>query len=340
MEFLLDYGLFLAKAGTLAVLIIVVAGGIIAMSTRHRGQGKPEIEVTRLNDKYRQMTDALELTILPKDALKKHRKEQKRERKRREKEAAKGRKKLFVVNFEGDIRASHVSSLREEITAILTVAHTSDEVVVRLESSGGMVHAYGLAASQLDRVRARKIPLTVCVDKVAASGGYLMACVANRIVAAPFAILGSIGVVAQLPNFNKLLKRHEIDFEQVTAGEYKRTLTLFGENTDKGREKMRDDVEQTHALFKNFVHEHRPSLNIDEVATGENWLGTRAHDLGLVDELGTSDDLLLAACEECDILEVSYRPKKNIVKRIAGAAGKALGRLRGDTIDDRLHMLV
>lgn len=339
MAFLLDYGLFLAKAVTLAVLVIIVVGVVVSISSRQRAHGKPAIEATRVNDRLRHVTRVLESAALPRDALKKRRKAEKKEDKQLRKAGAE-RRRMFVVNFEGDIRGTHVTSLREEITAVLTVAKPSDEVVVKVESGGGMVHAYGLAASQLERVRARGIPLTVCVDKVAASGGYMMACVANRVVAAPFSIIGSIGVVAQLPNFNKLLKRHDIEFEQITAGEYKRTLTLFGENTDRHREKMKQDMEETHALFKDFVREHRPALDLDAVATGEHWLGRRARELGLVDELGTSDDLLMAASETFDILEVTHRPRQNVVKRLTTAAASVVSQFAGDDRDRQAHLLV
>jgi serine protease SohB len=199
---------------------------------------------------------------------------------------------VFVLGFHGDIRAHAVRNLREEISALLTLAEPEDSVVVRLESSGGMVHAYGLAAAQLTRIRERGIPLTVCVDKVAASGGYLMACVADRIVAAPFAMVGSIGVLAQIPNFHRLLKKHDIDYELLTAGQYKRTLTVFGRNTDTARQKFAEELEDTHALFREFVQRYRPGLDVAAVATGEVWFGERAQGLGLVDTLGTSDALL------------------------------------------------
>jgi serine protease SohB len=201
---------------------------------------------------------------------------------------------LFVLDFNGSIDAKEVSSLREEISAILSVATKQDEVFLRLESGGGMVHGYGLASSQLDRLRQQGIPLTASVDKVAASGGYMMACVANTIISAPFAILGSIGVIAQVPNFNKLLKKNDVEFEQFTAGEFKRTVTMFGENTEKGKQKFIEELEETHVLFKDFVSEHRPSLDIRKVATGEHWFGTTALSLGLVDTIQTSDDYLQA----------------------------------------------
>ena len=223
--------------------------------------------------------------------------------------------------------ASAVTNLREEITALLSQASAEDEVVVRLESAGGMVHSYGLAASQLDRVKKKGIPLTVCVDKVAASGGYMMACVANKIIAAPFSILGSIGVVAQLPNFNRLLKKHDVDIELHTAGEHKRTLTMLGENTDEGREKFIEDLEDTHELFKEFVSAHRESVDINAIATGEIWLGTRAKGLALVDELMTSDEYLVDKSSDADIYEVKYLHRKSLPERMGMAAESSADRL-------------
>lgn len=340
MDFLLDYGLFLAKTITITAAVLIVAGGVMAITVRQRGQARQEIEVNRINDKYEQMTRALESALLPKDTLRKRLKEHKKARKQRSKMSSGERKRVFVLNFDGDIRASRVAGLREEVSAVLTIARTSDEVVVRLESGGGMVHAYGLAASQLERVRSHGIPLTICVDKIAASGGYLMACVANRVVAAPFAIIGSIGVIAQLPNFNKLLRRNEIEFEQITAGEFKRTLTMFGENTDSKRQKMKEDIEETHGIFKEFVREYRPALDIERVATGEHWLAKRARELGLIDELGTSDDLLMAASADCDIIEVVYKPKQNMLKRLTSASGRLLSHLDSELRSDRPQLLM
>ncbi|EGT4320253.1 protease SohB, partial [Cronobacter sakazakii] len=197
----------------------------------------------------------------------------------------------------------------------------------RLESPGGVVHGYGLAASQLQRLRERQIPLTIAVDKVAASGGYMMACVANNIVAAPFAIIGSIGVVAQIPNFNRLLKRNDIDIELHTAGQYKRTLTLLGENTEEGREKFREDLNETHHLFKEFVHSMRPSLDIDAVATGEHWYGVQAKEKGLVDEISTSDDLIIARMAEREVVSLRYMQRKRLMDRFTGSAAQSLDRL-------------
>ncbi|MBO67754.1 MAG: protease SohB [Acidiferrobacteraceae bacterium] len=314
MQFLIEYGLFLAKTVTLLGAIIIAFGFIVSMSLRRRSSTQDQVEVRRINDKYQQMAYTLEIAMLEKNDQKKKKKSDKKQKKDAAKESKKKvstkRKRVFVLDFHGDIRGSDVALLREEITTVLMVAKRSDEVLLRLESGGGLVHAYGLAASQLARLRESDIPLTVAVDKVAASGGYLMACVADRILAAPFAIIGSIGVITQIPNFNRLLKKHDIDFEQATAGEYKRTITMFGENTEKGREKLKAEVEEIHKLFKDFVKEKRPIVSLDEIATGEHWLAKRALELKLVDELKTSDDYLLTLREDSDIFEVKYSQKK------------------------------
>ena len=246
--------------------------------------------------------------ILGKHELKKFLKQEKE--KHKEKKDDKQKKRIYVLNFHGDIRASAVSALREEITAILTVADEDDEVFVRLESGGGVVHGYGLAASQLMRLREKNIHLTVAVDKVAASGGYMMACVGTHIIAAPFSIIGSIGVIAQIPNFNKVLKKHDIEYDQFTAGEFKRTVTMFGENTDEARAKFHEEIEDIHLLFKDFITTNRPNIDIVKVATGESWPGTRALENNLVDELKTSDDYLLENSKTTDIFEISYVAKK------------------------------
>ena len=224
--------------------------------------------------------------------------------------------RTFVIHFDGDTAASGVDFLSVEISAVLTMAGANDEVVICLESPGGMVHSYGLAASQMMRIRNKGIPLTAIVDRVAASGGYLMAAVANKILAAPFAVIGSIGVVAQIPNLHRLLKKNDVDVEVLTAGKYKRTLTLLGENTDEGREKFREELEDVHALFQEFVAENRPELDIEAVATGEAWYGKRALELKLVDGLATSDEYLIELCETRDVFEVTWEETKKPIDRV------------------------
>ncbi|MGW8246821.1 MAG: protease SohB [Acidiferrobacterales bacterium] len=317
-EFFLEYGLFLAKTATIVIAIIVVIASIASAASRRQSEKKDTLEIKKLNSKFDDMAMAMNATMLEKKDYKKLKKEEKGKRKsesKGKKEEA-PRKRIYVLNFHGDIRASAVTSLREEITALLTVANKDDEVFLRLESSGGVVHGYGLAASELMRIRDRDISLTVSVDKVAASGGYMMACVGNKIIAAPFAIVGSIGVVAQLPNFNKVLKKHDVDFEQFTAGEFKRTVTMFGENTDEAKAKFREEIEDIHLLFKDFIVKHRPEVNIAEVSTGESWPGTRALERKLVDELKTSDDYLLENSKHADLYEIRYISKKPLSERI------------------------
>ncbi|NIM28783.1 MAG: protease SohB [Gammaproteobacteria bacterium] len=322
MDFVLQYGLFAAKTLT----VVVAAWAVIALvaSLSRRARQPEQLEVTRLNDRYTGLRRTLEAGILPHRDFKAREKARRRERKalsKRSAEQASTAKRLFVLNFRGDIRASAVIALREEITALLTMARPEDEVVLRLENAGGLVHDHGLAASQLARIRSRGIPLTVAVDKIAASGGYMMACVGTRIIAAPFAVLGSIGVLIELPNFHRLLDTHGIDFELLKGGEYKRKLTLFGENTAEDRVRMQQEVDETHALFKDFVREHRPQLDMSAVATGEHWYGRRALNLALCDELRTSDDYLLAASREAELYELVYVAKKPVIRKLADIMG-------------------
>ena len=318
IDILLNYGLFLAKTVTIVAAIAAVVLFLIATSGRKQSEKKESLEVKKLNTKYDNMAMAMNANMLQKDGFKKYLKLEKEKLKAigKDKKGENQKKRIYVLNFHGDIRASAVSSLREEITAILTVATEKDEVFVRLESGGGVVHGYGLAASQLMRIRDKNIPLTVSVDKVAASGGYMMACVANQIIAAPFSIIGSIGVIAQVPNFNRVLKKHDVDFDQFTAGEFKRTVTMFGENTEEAKAKFREEIEDIHVLFKDFIVQHRPEVDIVKVSTGESWPGTRALERNLVDALKTSDDYLLENSKSADIYEVSYVSKKPVLERL------------------------
>ena len=333
LEFFADYGLFLAKAITFVVAFGIIVG-IIASQKNNQVADKGQLEINPLNDQYDEISEAMNVALLDKAAKKSEAKRLKKEKKKKAKSAkiqedsdSKTEKRIFVLKFNGNISASAVTNLREEITAILTQAKITDEVVVKLESSGGMVHSYGLASSQLDRLRKKNIPLTICVDKVAASGGYMMACVGDKILAAPFAIIGSIGVVAQLPNFHRLLKKNDVDFELLTAGEHKRTLTMFGENTEQGREKFIDDLQDTHQLFKSYITERRPSVDIDKVATGEVWFGSRALALSLIDELMTSDEYLTQQASSSKLFEINYVQKKKFPQRLGLAAEESADRL-------------
>lgn len=342
MEFLYDYGLFFAKTITFVVAIVVILVAA-AQSKKSSKSKKGELELTNLSEKFKEMKDALEARLLSKEQLKQKEKAAKQAAKEADKAAKKqakkenakksdsenqanntDKKRLFVVEFKSGIDAQEVENLREEVTAILAVATEQDEVLIKLESGGGVVHGYGLAASQLARLKQRNIPLTISIDKVAASGGYMMACVADKIIAAPFAIVGSIGVIAQLPNFNKILKKHDIEFEQITAGEFKRTLTMFGENTDKAREKFKAELEEIHHLFVEHIGSFRPELDVEKVATGEHWMASQAKSLGLVDELQTSDDYLLAQIDSADVYQVKFAVAKNVLEKLPFAASATI----------------
>ena len=341
IEFLTEYGLFLAKTLTLVLAFLFVVMMLVANAGRQKGEGKPRghVSVVKLNEELDHMKDDIRHAILDEELLKHEEKQQKKKEKAERKARLKAlkqagsqpaasddadnpgdseRPRVFVLDFDGDTEASAVEDLRNLITAVLQIARSgTDEVMLRLESPGGMVHAYGLAASQLARLRRHGITLTICVDKVAASGGYMMACIANRLLAAPFAYIGSIGVLVQLPNVHRLLKDNKVDFEMITAGEYKRTLTTFGENTAADRAKVQEEVDEMHGLFKEFILEYRPALDIAKVATGEVWSGTQALARGLVDAIDTSDEWLLAKCADADVYEVHWEHRRKLADRLS-----------------------
>ena len=328
MDFLIEYGMFLAKALTIIISIGAVLSMVVSASQKtNRGEDNGEIEILPLNIDFEKTKNKLRIATVEESEKKIERKKIKKESKNKNAFDPKSKRRVYVVNFEGNIAASAVDNLREEITAILSVANKKDEIVVRLESSGGMVHSYGLASSQLDRIKKAKLKLTICVDKVAASGGYMMACVGDKIIAAPFAIVGSIGVVAQMPNFNKLLKKHDIDFELLTAGEHKRTLTLFGKNTDKGREKFIEELNETHELFKEYVSKRRPNIDINKIASGEIWFGSRAKELSLVDEISTSDEYICSCFNSAKVFEIKFVRKQKLLQRVGGSVEASITRI-------------
>lgn len=308
--------IFLLKAIIIILAILVIFAGILAIASKNKFKSG-KIKIINLNTHYEDLRKTLREEILDKKARKILIKVEKAENKKLK--ASHEKPHLFILRFKGDIRAHAVEALREEITAILMIAKPEDEVLLCLESPGGVVNGYGLAASQLQRIKQHGIKLTVAVDAVAASGGYMMACVANHIIASPFAIIGSIGVIAQMPNFNRLLKKHDIDFEQISAGQYKRTLSVFGENTSEGRKKFQEEIELIHDLFKAFVHEHRPKADIDKISTGEYWLAAHALERQLVDALGTSDDYILSQSENKKIYEIQYKTKEKLFDKLIGS---------------------
>jgi len=313
LEFLYHYGLFLAQAVTIVLAIIAIIIAVAGAASKPKTD-RGEIEIEDISDQLEQVKKQFQQQLLNKDQFKELEKECKAKEKKQNKQESKPR--LFVIDFVGGTDADEVGSLREEVTAIVTIATPQDEVLVKVDSGGGVVHGYGLAASQLMRIKQRNIPLTVAVDKVAASGGYMMACVADKILAAPFAIIGSIGVMAQIPNFNRLLKKHDVDYELFTAGEFKRTVTMFGENSEKAKQKFNQELEDVHVLFKDFVTSNRESLDIEKVATGEHWYGTDALTRGLVDELQTSDDYQMSLLETHKLIGVKCEIKKGLAEKL------------------------
>ncbi|AKD37452.1 inner membrane peptidase [Pasteurella multocida subsp. multocida OH4807] len=336
-EIAVGYGVFVLEVLTI-LCVIAGIGAMIFILKQQKAQTQGELMVTDLSETYQENTKKLRDFHLSEDALKAQEKAEKKAEKEKLKAEKAKRKKgeqidaerqphLYVLTFQGDMMASQTQALREEISAIIGAAKPEDEVLLRLESPGGVVHGYGLAASQLLRLKQQGIKLTVAVDKVAASGGYMMACVADKIIAAPFAILGSVGVVAQIPNIHRLLKKHDVDVEVMTAGEYKRTMTVLGENTEKGKQKFQQELDETHQLFKQFVEQHRPQLNVDKIATGEHWFGQQALTLQLIDDISTSDDLILQALKEKTVLAVKYSVKKSLLQKMGKQAEESADNL-------------
>tara|TARA_E500000081_G_scaffold23505_1_gene27262 strand:+ start:1373 stop:2392 length:1020 start_codon:yes stop_codon:yes gene_type:complete len=314
MEILADYLVFLLKVFTI-VLAITIPLLLIIGSSKGKSQPKGKLSISNLSDKFEEMGNAVKSSLMNPKELKKFNKDLSKEKKKKDKDQSED--SIFVLNFKGDIQASEVEKLKQEVNAILLSESNCKEVVIRVESGGGSAYAYGLCAAELKRLVDNKINLTVCIDKVAASGGYLMSCVASKIIAAPWAIVGSIGVIAQLPNFHRLLKKNSIDFEMHTAGAFKRTLTTLGENTEEGREKFKSDLEDLHLIFKNFVKEQRPQVDTDIVATGEVWQGEDAVRVGLVDSLETSDNYLVGLSKGAQLFELEFIEKKNLTERFA-----------------------
>ena len=330
IELLSNYGLFLIKTLTVLISILLIISFIV---NSKKSDQSGSIEIKNVNKELDSIEENIKKNILTKSDFKKFIKSRKKSNKKLE-------KRLFVIDFKGNIRASEIVSLRREVSGVILSCKKGDEVLLRLENSGGTVHEHGLAASQLKRIKDKKIPLTICVDKVAASGGYMMACVANKIIASPFAIIGSIGVLAQVPNFNKLLKDKGINFEQHTAGNYKRTVTMFGENTDKDREKLNEQLEEIHVLFKNFITSQRKNIDIEKVATGEYWYGENALSLNLIDEVMTSDEYILAMREKFEITHIKYKPIKTFSDKISKISSsftnKAIGSLEQKNHDKNI----
>lgn len=324
MNMLEQFGLYLAETITLVVAILIVISAIIGMGGKNKGS-KHKLTIKPLNKRYKELTMRIHEKTLDKKqrkALTKAEKEQQKTEKKADKKQTElpPTPSLFVIKFNGDMKASQVNALREEVTAVLLARQPNDEVCVIVTSPGGVVPGYGLAASQLARFKAAGIKLTVAVDQVAASGGYMMAAVADEIIAAPFAIIGSIGVVMQLPNFHRLLDKNHIDYEQITAGQYKRTLTVFGENTDEDREKTQQDVNDVHDLFKQHIKQYRQDMDIDRLATGEYWYGTKALSLKLIDRIQTSDDFLMEKQDDFNLFEIQHKIKPSLLGQLTQKA--------------------
>lgn len=231
--------------------------------------------------------------------------------------------KVAVLKFKGDIRASARFAFAKLVDEVVLNAREFKEVVVVVESPGGGVSEYGMLFAELERMRKceENFQLTVVVDTVAASGGYLMSLPAHKILAAPFAMVGSIGVVSFIPNIRELLEANKIKPRTFTAGDFKRTVTLTDEGDEKSAEQYKQQLALIHEQFKQALKKYRPQVELEKVATGEAWLAstTVEKELQLVDGLNTSHALLLEMNQSFDLVEYSSKAeRKTFLKRILG----------------------
>lgn len=304
IDLLVDLLFYILKLGIFFGLIFLLLNLLTA-----RKQFQQDFSVMTFSEKHQDHQFQLLSKILPKDKFKKVTKQH------RQQSEKKFDNTLFVLEYNGDMKASETDYLKQHVNLICTVAQPSDEVLVVVQSPGGLVPQYGYAASQLVRLRDH-CHLTVAIDKVGASGGYMMACVAHKIIAAPFAIVGSIGVLGQVPNIHRLLKDNQIDIEEHTAGKYKRSITMLGENTPEKIEKFKEDLSKTHHLFQEFVKQYRPQVNSEALSTGDHFYASAAlHEYHLVDELMSSDSYILDKVGKMNVIYLKTESKGHILSK-------------------------
>ncbi len=326
MNFWIDFGGFALRSFWIAAMIALVVVIPIIFGARTQKRREEDVKVSSLDERFDLMEAQIRVATDGAKGAKAFLKERKKAAKLHDDSA----KRVYLVAFKGDPMASGHAAFARKITAALMAARAGkDEIVVTLHSPGGLVSAYGLMAAQMQRVRRAGVELTACVDQVAASGGYMMAVVANRIVAAPFAVVGSIGVVAQVPNVNRLLKKIDVDYEELTAGEHKRPISVLAPITDEGREHFRHKLEETHVAFKDFVRENRPALNVEAVGDGDYWYATDALKLGLIDAISTSDEYLMNQRGKARLFVSDAPEKKTLMKALFGRLGEAGARMIG-----------
>lgn len=224
-----------------------------------------------------------------------------------------GAHNVFVIDYVGSMMASEVVYLTAKIDAIILKSNKDDEVVINITSPGGAVSGYGLVASQIKRLKTAGLKITATVDTVAASGGYMAAVVSDEIIAAPFAMVGSIGVVANVMIYEELLKNIGIQTNVYTSGDSKRTVVPSRVPNAEEEAKLEAQLEEIHSRFKDHVLSFRPDIDEDKVFTGQAFLAADAINFGLVDKIGTSDELLLNLYKDGHrLIEVQFIIEENI----------------------------
>ncbi len=229
--------------------------------------------------------------------------------------------RLAVLRFQGlrDLNASGDQRLSEAIDEVLVNRDHFEEAVVIIDSPGGTTHGYGHAYALLERLSASGLKVTACIDRIGASGGYLMALPADRILAGPFAIVGSVGVVAGIPNVKRLLEEKGVSYRLFVAGDKKRVVHFADDDGPEVREYMDEKLAGIHTQFLQAVEKHRGDrVKLDEVRSGDHWSAEESVEkgLGLVDELQTSAEYLLERNREVALVMIERRV--DITERFAG----------------------
>lgn len=239
-----------------------------------------------------------------------------------------------VLRFEGDTMATGRQDFARMVDEVLHNKERIQRVIVVVNSPGGGVSVYGQMFAGMERMRNAGVDVTACVDTYAASGGYLMSVPAQRIIAAPFAMVGSIGVVSEFMNFNKLLRRLGVEPMTITAGELKRTVTPLSEVTEENKAAYKAQLEAIHRQFIAVVKKYR-EVDADRVCTGNHWTAAESVELklNLVDGLATSQEYLFEANQTEDLVTIS-KLQNPYEKSVLGLARRFI-HLVADEVSER-----
>ncbi|MDP3296608.1 MAG: signal peptide peptidase SppA [Thermodesulfovibrionia bacterium] len=196
--------------------------------------------------------------------------------------------KVGIIRVEGVILDS-----RDVIDELKTYAKDSSikAVVIRIDSPGGAVAPAQEIYKEIVKLKKEK-KVVASMGSVAASGGYYIACPADKIVANPGTLTGSIGVIMEIPNIEGLMKKIGVETKVIKSGKHKDIASMFKSMTEEERKILQSVLDDVHDQFIRAVSEGRNMKyeNIKELADGRIFTGKKAKELGLVDTLGNLDD--------------------------------------------------